>query len=202
MTTTTRDPTLVCNTTPTRYFALTSQVDLLAQVCGGSIRVPRLVLDPDDDETDRPELQSEIGASERFWAKRATGPEAVENWLRLGALRIRTDIVVIDMVIGELERFAELVSRDTQERYGLAAPLGKGEAAVIAIAESRDWIAVMDDREGLRVLQGLSPSTRSMTTTDLLRKAVYDQIIDTGEADVVYEQMLDKGYWGPTSLWT
>ena len=201
MTPTSREIVVICNTTPTRYFALASQLDLLSQICGGAIRVPRLVFDPEDDADDPPEFLSEIGASERYWAKRASTAEAAENWLRLGLLRTRGDLEVIDMSIEELERYAELASQATQSRFRLAAELGRGEAAVMAIAESRDWTAVMDDRDAITVLNQISPGTRTITTRDLLRSAVYDETLDTREADEVYRLMLERGYWGPPGLW-
>ena len=170
-------------------------------ICRGTIRVPRLVFDDEDDLTGPPDLLSEIGASEQYWAKRAQRAEAAEYWLRLGNLRTRSDIHIVDMELTELERYAELVSRNVQRRFRLAAKLGRGEAAVIAIAEEREWVAVIDDWEGRMVLQELSPSTRSITTRDFLRAAVFEQVIDTGAADGIYRAMLEAGYRGPSNLW-
>ncbi len=202
MTTSASGPdTYLCNTTPTRYFALTGHMDLLASICHGTIRVPRLVFDDADDPTGPSDLLSEIGASEQYWAKRSQRTEAAEYWLRLGNLRTRTDIQIVDMEVSELERYAELVSRTVQRRFGLAAQLGRGEAAVIAIAEAREWVAVMDDWEARIVLQELSPSTRSVTTRDFLKAAVFEQVIDTGSADGIYQAMLEAGYRGPPTLW-
>ncbi len=104
------------------------------------------------------------------------------------------------MELTELERYAELVSRNVQQRFRLAAKLGRGEAAVIAIAEEREWVAVIDDWEGRMVLQELSPSTRSITTRDFLRAAVFEQVIDTGAAGRIYRAMLEAGYRGPSNL--
>ena len=63
---------LVCNTTPVRYFALVGQFELLVRILDGEVRVPRQVLDPDEDPDGIESLVSEIAQSERYWAKSVT----------------------------------------------------------------------------------------------------------------------------------
>jgi hypothetical protein len=63
-------------------------------------------------------------------------------------------------------------------------------------------MALMDDREAIAVIHEISPGTQTMTTRDLLRAAVYDETLDTGEADEIYRQFLECGYWGPAGLWS
>src|SRR5712692_5661790 len=92
----------VCNTTPLRYFALVGQLDLLADVLGGRIRVPRQVLDPDEDPDGVSSLLSEVGKSERYWASRSNAADALERWSRLRALRQRSDLEVVDLDEEEL----------------------------------------------------------------------------------------------------
>lgn len=193
---------ILCNTTPTRYFAITDQIDLLIAVCGDTLRVPRSVLDPDEDPDGPADLLSEIGASMRFYAKRAVGAEAIERWFRLNDLRTRSNISVIEMTEQEMERFAELQSREIQRQFGLGARLGRGESAVIAIAEARGWVAAIDDWEAREVLHHVSPGTTMITSREIVRAAVYIGMIDTGEGDTLYQEMLDLGYRGPSNLWS
>jgi predicted nucleic acid-binding protein len=192
---------LVCNTTPVRYFALVGQFDLLVRILGGEVHVPRQVMDPDEDPDGIESLVSEIAQSERYWAKRSVDPEAMQNWDRLRKLRSRHEIRVVDLEGDELGAFSELVSPSYTKSIGLAGPLGSGEAAVIAIAESRSWTAAMDDALARDVLLRRSPGTRVITTWELLRRAVAQQLVDSAEAQLIYDDMLAKGYRGPPGLW-
>jgi predicted nucleic acid-binding protein len=192
---------LVCDTTPVRYFALVGQFAILVRVLGGEVCVPRQVMDPDEDPDGIESLVSEIGQSERYWAKRSVDPEAMQNWDRLRKLRARDDIRVVDLEDEELGAFAEMISPRYTKSIGLAGPLGPGEAAVIAIAESRDWTAAMDDALARQVLLRRSPGTSVVTTRELLRRAVAQGVLDSLGAQLIYDDMLAKGYRGPPSLW-
>jgi predicted nucleic acid-binding protein len=192
---------LVCNTTPVRYFALVGQFDLLVRILNGEVRVPRQVLDPNENPDGIESLVSEIAQSERYWAKRSVDAEAVQNWDRLRKLRSRDDIRVVDLEDDELGAFSEMVSPSYAKSIGLAGALGSGEAAVIAIAESRSWTAVIDDALARDVLLRRSPGTRVITTRELLRRAVAQQLVDSAFAQLIYDDMLAKGYRGPPGLW-
>ncbi len=192
---------LVCNTTPVRYFALVGQFDILVRVLGGEVWVPRQVMDPDEDPDGIESLVSEIARSERYWAKRSVDPEATQNWDRLRKLRARDDIRVVDLEDDELGAFSEMISPRYTNSIGLAGPLGPGEAAVIAIVESRAWTAAMDDALAREVLLRRSPGTGVVTTRGLLRRAVVRGVLESAEAELVYGDMLAKRYRGPPSLW-
>jgi len=192
---------LVCNTTPVRYFALVGQFDILVRVLGGEVWVPRQVMDPDEDPDGIESLVSEIARSERYWAKRSVDPEATQNWDRLRKLRARDDIRVVDLEDDELGAFSEMISPRYTNSIGLAGPLGPGEAAVIAIVESRAWTAAMDDALAREVLLRRSPGTGVVTTRGLLRRAVAQGVLESPGAQLIYDDMLAKGYRGPPSLW-
>jgi predicted nucleic acid-binding protein len=193
--------TLICNTTPVRDFALVDHFDLLVRILGGEVRVPRQVLDPDEDPDGIESLVSEIAQSERYWAKRSVDPEAMQNWDRLRKLRSSGDIRVVDLEDDELVAFSELVSPRYAKTIGLAGALGLGEAAVIAIAECRSWTAVMDDALARGVLLRRSPGTVVVTTRELIRRALGQDLLDSVEAQSLYDHMLARGYRGPPGLW-
>jgi predicted nucleic acid-binding protein len=194
---------IICNTTPVRYFAIVARLDLLARACGGRLTVPRIVFDPDEDPDVRPaSLLSEIGQSERYWAVRSHAEDALEVLSRLRSLRSRQDVDVIDLDDAELASFAEVSRRQFARKIGLAAPLGRGEAAVIAIAENRDWTAVIDDWAGRESLSLRAPGVEVLTTRELLRTAAVDGHVSSSEAEDVYAEMRTKGYRGPEGLWT
>jgi predicted nucleic acid-binding protein len=193
---------LVCNTGPVRYFALVGRFDLLVAVSGGMVTVPRQGLDPDEDPDGVAGLLSEIGESERYWSARSTTSDAMDNWSRLRALRRSSEIEVVDLTEEELVAYTEITSFDFADELDLHAPLGRGESAVIAIAESRGWAAALDDAGARRGVQYRSPATTVSTSRELLRRAVVDDgLLDSAEATIVYDDMRAKGYRGPPSLW-
>jgi predicted nucleic acid-binding protein len=195
------EPT-VCDTTALRYFAIVGQFDLLARVLGGRVSTPRQVFD-DEDDVDTPRaLVSELGASERYHRLRSVrGTEATDKWSRLRALRQRNDIEILDLTDDEESTYVELTSADLARSYGLAGPLGPGEAAVIAIADHRRWRAAIDEYAGRSILNDRSPGHSVVTTRDLVRIAATEGFITSPEAEIVYTDMLADGYHGPQTLW-
>jgi predicted nucleic acid-binding protein len=187
---------------PIRYFAVVGQFDLLVEALGAPVRTPRQVFDPDDQVDTPGSLVSEIGGSERhFRARSGREPGATDKWSRLRLLRKRQDIEVLDLTEDEDDAYTELISPAFTRSRGFAAPLGRGEAAVIAIAESRGYRAVMDDGLARRVINERSPGHDVMTTRDVLRVAASEQLIDSAEAQLVYDDMLAEGYRDPNVLW-
>lgn len=192
----------VCDTTPVRYFAITGQFDLLARVLGGTVQVPRQVLDPAENADGVEALLSELGRSERYWAKRSRDPDAMDCYSRLRALRARSDIRVVDLDPEEELAFAEMIGPSFLRSFGRLGRLGAGEAAVIALVEARGWAAIMDDGAARDVLQHRSPGAIVSTTRDVLRRAVGEELVDSAEATLIYADMLAKGYRGPEDLWS
>jgi predicted nucleic acid-binding protein len=192
----------VCDTTPLRYFAIVGQFNLLAKTLGGTVFTPRQVFD-DQDGVDTPGvLVSELGMSERHYQRRSARgePEATDKWSRLRALRQRDDIEILDLTGDEEGTYAELRSTDLARRYGLATPLGPGEAAVIAIASHRHMRAALDERAGTSILLDRSPGHSVVTTSDLLRAAA-GEFIESPEAEMIYTDILAAGFDGQQSLW-
>jgi predicted nucleic acid-binding protein len=197
------EPT-VCDTTALRHFAIISQFDLLVRTLGGTVRTPRQVFDDEDDVDTPGVLVSELGASERYYRSRSVrDPEATDKWSRLRSLRQRNDIEILDLSNenGEESTYAELTSAGLARRYGLAAPLGPGEAAVIAIATHRRMRAAIDEHAGRSILHDRSPGHSVVTTRDLVRAAAANGFIESPEAEIIYTDMLAEGYRGPQSLW-
>lgn len=196
------DDDVASDTSVLRYFALAKQLDLLKAIFRGRILVPREILDPDDDSVGQAGLRSEIGHTELYWEKRSKEADAADYWARVR--RIRTlmgkGIEIVDLDASEIETAAYLQGRGAATHYGLAAALGAGESAVIALAEHRGWAAAMDEGAGRRVLGLRVPTARTYTCVDLLRAAV-PKLIKKTEASAIYEEMLDRHYRGPASLY-
>jgi hypothetical protein len=193
--------TFVCNTTPIRHFALSGHFGLLVSLLDGIVRTPREVFDPDEDPQGPDPLVSEIGESERYWGYRASSADRTEKWSRLNAIRHRDDVKVIDLDDDELPTFAELQTTEYARTLGFALPLGRGEAAVVAIAESRGFAAVIDDAGGRAAFYDKVPEGTVLTSRELLRAGVGEEMLTSPEADLVYADLLEGGYRGPDSLW-
>jgi predicted nucleic acid-binding protein len=192
-------PDVICNTTPLRHLALAGQLDLLSVVLGGAIKAPRQVFDPDEQPGGPAFRVSEIGESERHFARLADDGEMADSWGRMLELRARTDIEVVDLDEDELAIYAELQTIEFSKTQGF---LGPGESAVIAVAEHRGWAAVMDDALGRRILSERSPASPIATTRGIVRLAVTEfELIDSSEAQILYDTLRAGGYWGPSSLW-
>ena len=94
------------------------------------------------------------------------------------------------------------IQYDTQRRLGLAGRLGPGEAAVMAIAINRNWAAVIDDGSARSALRELSAETQILSCQILLRTAVVAlELIDSAEAQIIYDDLLSGGFRGPDTLW-
>ena len=186
----------ICDTTPVRYFAFTGRLDVLASACGGRILVPRQVWDPDEGVSLPTELLSEIGQSSRHFAARSTDPDAQDRWSALLALRLRNDIEVIDLTDDEAHVFADLTSR----RRGREA-LGRGEAAVIAVAAGRGLAAGLDEGPARSILARRSPDTVIRPIRTILRWAIANRVLSSEEAQALNHEMRVKGYKGPSFIW-
>ena len=195
-------PDTICNTTPLRHLALARRLDLLSAVLGGSIRTPRQVFDNEEDPDGPAFHVSELGRSQRYFAARADDGEMAERWGRLLEMRARTDLEVIDLDEDELAIYAELQTVEFAKAAGLTAALGPGESAVIAIAESRGWAAVLDDGAARAVLAERAPGCEIATTRQVIRLAVTEhELLDSSAAQILYDSIRADGYWGPSSLW-
>lgn len=192
---------IVCNTTPVRYFSFVEQVNLLSRILAGRIRLPREVFDPADDLDGPDALLSEIGKSIVYWRRRGNRGSGFRNYSRLIELRLRTDIEIIDLSPRETTVKAELTAKRAVATYGLRGRLGSGEAAVMAVAESRQWAAVIDDSDARKVLARRCPECVVWTTQELLKRAVAAELVTTPEASSIYDAMLNEGYIGPHDLW-
>lgn len=179
---------------------MVDQFDLLVEAVGGTVSLPREVLDPEEDEDLPGPLLSEIGRSQRHFLRRGDS-EGFEIGHRLRALRARDDIEVLDLTGDELQRKQQLTSRALASEHGLVQKLGAGEASVMAAAEARGCSAAMDDAAARRVLGHIAPQVGIVTSRELL-VSVTDGSLSSAEAQIVYDDMLAAGYRGPPQLFS
>jgi len=189
----------ISDATALRYFALADRTDLLVATAGGKLAVPRQVLDPSEDPNGPEEFLSEIGHSARYFSKRPRrkDPSAMRRYSLLASLRSRVDLEVVDLGPQEQVAYATLMSRHFSREMGLRGTLASGEAAVIAWAERRDCVAVIDEADGRKVLALRAPKVTIATMLDVLKRAVEVSLISEDDARPLYESMREEHYRGP-----
>ncbi len=68
--------------------------------------------------------------------------------------------------------------------------IGSGEASCIALASGNNWIVVSDDKKKVpRMVSEQLGKDRLITTKQLLRKAIDQGVIDSGEAEDIQKEL-------------
>jgi hypothetical protein len=170
-----------------RYFQFVARQDLLVELLGRPLMVPRVVFDPD--EGDVPEVaMTELTRSIRFQrggaadagrlpAARARAATNAERLQAIYEMHARRDVEVVDLEADELDLFARLTSIDGARGLGLRFAIQSGERACVAIALKRGWILATDDQDGLTALEALDPGHAYDRIRRLLHRAASDGAI-------------------------
>lgn len=198
-------PPAIVDTVILRYFLFVDRRDLLRDLLGLPLRVPRIVFDPGE-EANLPEtVMSEVTRSIRVqgnWAKDGKRPRHLRERATQNAERLRQvyalhevgDLQVEDMTDAELLTFARLLSGKQVGQMGLLAPLGPGEAAGVAIAIARAWVFASDDSDALAALEQLSPGHPYERIRKLLQRASNEDRISRKEANEIHHEMIGLGF--------
>ncbi len=117
-------------------------------------------------------------------------------------LGTRKDISIIDLSDTELQVAADLRRMRRERGRDRIPALGRGESAVIAVAEARGWAAGLDETLARRVISRRSPRIRLRAIRDALRWAVANRLIESSEAQRLNSEMRAKGYKGPAFFWS
>ena len=102
-------------------------------------------------------------------------------------LRKIPNVEIVELTSNELEIFLSLVGRSSSES------LGDGEAAVIAVAHSRNCPAALDDRKARAILEARYPGTPAYMSVDLLRSAPVLMRLGTEGTEVAFNHALQIG---------
>lgn len=197
---------VVFDTVVINYFLAVGEIQLLADLWGGSLLVPRAVFDPDEDDAGREEGMSELRRGLHLHGRRCedTGApselrarseralpefEKVPDLFRLGTLR------VVDLSDQELTMYAQLRDSATVRRYGVLVGLGPGEAAVLAICSRRGWLPATDDNDAIRVAERLLPGVKPLRIRALLHLAVDGGLVELNRARTIHETIRDLEFW-------
>lgn len=192
----------VVDTVVLQYFLLVEEQELLLDLLDPPVGVPRIVYDPGDGasaDTAVSELRRSIRYEERL-VDTSADPDRKAATERARRLRrvdqmIGNRIQVLDMTGPELDAFQGFTADEPDERFGLFAPLGAGEAACIAIALERGHVMATDDSDALRVLHQLRPGHPYERIRRLLMRAGEEGVISHDRGNDIHQRMRDVGFW-------
>ncbi len=196
---------VIWDTTAPRHLSVAGRMDVLVGPLG--LHVPRDVANPADPFEEellsgpRHTLSEIAHAEARFRARHRDSPsrddfEAAEQ---LAAFRRSPDLRVIDLDDSERDDAEVFSSLAFAERHDLVAPLGKGEAAVLALASSRGCRAGLDETVARQVARELDVTV--VTTRQWLREQVEGLRLSKAEANTLYEELRIGGFRAKENLY-
>ena len=196
----------VVDTVVLNYFLLADRQDLLIELLGKPIYVPRVVFDPDEEITVQPKAMSELSRGidrYRRLGEDTSRPveeqeEATSKSKQLSAIRRLVssgEVVIVDMNEAERVTFASLMSPDNLGDFGLTFLLGAGEAACVSIALNRELALSTHDKDAIVALENLSPSHPVERVRGMLVRAANQQRVTEQDANLIHAQMRDSGFW-------
>jgi predicted nucleic acid-binding protein len=191
------------------YFLMVDEAELLLDLLGDPIAVPRIVFDPDEpegvDDDTRCEISRSIGYHRRL-SRDPTRDEAAQQTAGRSADRIatmtqlheRARVVVINLTADELELVGRLTSRETCSQFGLRFPLDAGEAACLALATARNLTLATDHSDALTALKKVSENHPYQRIRRLLIAAGQRGLRTEAEANEIHSEMRRLGFWDTT----
>lgn len=199
-------PTSVVDTVVLRYFLLVDESDMLVDLLGAPLGVPRIIFDPEEDPATPDDARSEITRSISYQNRASRDPardqiaqaEAAQHAGRLRTIETMHragQTAVIDLFDEERDLFARLTSPTTCKAFGLRFPLDPGEAACLAVAVSRDLVLATDDADALSALDRHRPGHRYERIRRLLIRAAESGLCTTARANEIHAEMRQAGFW-------
>lgn len=199
-------PRTVADTVVLRYFYVVGQADLLFELLGEPVVVPRVVFDPDEEENTPEVSMSEIsrsiyvqriksGDKRRDTNERQLAEAHVVQLEQVAAHHSAGRITVTDLTDTETALFAKLASRGDPLKVGLPFALDAGEAACVALAVERKLVLATDDSDGLTAFRSLRPKGKYERIRKMLKRAGESDLVDRAEANEIHQAMRDAGFW-------
>jgi predicted nucleic acid-binding protein len=205
------EPPVVCDTVVVNYFLAIGRFDLLADVLGGVVRVPTAVFDPEEDPNLSDSALSELRRGARLHERRAQdvklprtlrdkSASMLPHFLKLDEYCVGGSLVAIPLAAAELNRYAQIRDRRYVRQFGVKAELGRGEAAMLAVASARSWRYATDDDDAIKVGSALMPDVKPWRIRGLLRECVAQRLCSSDEAQQAHREMVAYGFWDRDEL--
>jgi hypothetical protein len=188
-----------------RYFLLVDRTELLLNLVGSPLGVPRVVFDPDEGDIP-PDAMSEMTRAiydQRRRAEdllqpddiRAAANKAMQRLHAIHSLNGIGHIETLDMTDAERTTFASLTSPHGAATADLMFPLAAGEAATVAISIGRGLVCATDDSDALHALEVLAPGHPYERIRKLLQRAATAGLISEATANEIHSEMRRAGFW-------
>jgi hypothetical protein len=202
-------PETVADTVILRYFLFVQEAQLLLDLVGRPLAVPRIVYDPDEGAEIPEGARSEITRSieyQRGVGTDKTRDETVRMQARINAQRLQSisdlhtagALMTIDLLPGELRLVSSLTSPSGCKAFNLKFPLGAGEAACLAVAVERDLVLATDDTDALKALASIPGTRPYQRIRKLLTAAATNGRISRERANTIHAEMRRLGFWDTT----
>lgn len=202
---------VICDTVVVNYFVAVGRFELLADVLGGTVRVPTAVFDPHEDPGLADEALSELRRGLALHERRASDVKvprsvrersagALPHFRQLDDHAAAGTLEAISPTGAELAVYAELRDSARVRRFGVRAALGRGEAAMLAIASSRGLPYATDDNDAIEVGKVLLPGVSPWRIRGLLIESVGRRLCSRAEAKEAHHQMVAFGFWDRDEL--
>jgi hypothetical protein len=198
---------VIVDTVVVNYFTAAGRFLLLSEILGGSVCVPTVVYDPMDDEIleDAGPI-SELEQGKRLHRRRSTdmavsyrarerSKAALPHFEALSDHVAQGKLVPLELTDGELQIYSQLREKNYVKRYDRVVGLGRGEAAALAIAETRSMRLSTDDADGIHVAQRRNPRLEPLRIRRLLLIGVEHNIVGLSEARSIHLSMVGAGFW-------
>lgn len=203
-------PDSVVDTVVLMYFLMVDEVELLFELLGEPIAVPRIVFDPDEPEALTDDGRSEIARSIQYHRRvsddaardsdtQANAARSADRLSTVNSLHERGRVTVLDLTTDELRLLGQLTSKESCGDFGLRFPLDAGEAACLALAVTRDLVLATDDGDALTALETYSAGHRYERIRRLLTTAAENGLRTESEANEIHSEMRRLGFWDATA---
>jgi hypothetical protein len=202
-------PKTAVDTVILMYFLFVQEAELLFDLVGRPIAVPRIVYDPDEGALVPNAARSEITRSIEYQsgiAKDRDRDEAARTRAQANAERLQSirdlhtagEVMTIDLLPGELKLVSSLTSPSGCKAFNLKFPLDAGEAACLAVSVKRDLVLATDDNDALKALASIPGKHPYERIRKLLITAAKSGRISRERANAIHTEMRQLGFWDGT----
>lgn len=202
-------PKTVVDTGILMYFLFVQEAELLLDLIGRPVAVPRIVYDPDEGAAIPRRARSEITRSIEYQqgiAMDRARDEAVCRQARANAERLQSirdlhtagALTTVDLQPDELRMLSSLTSPSGCKAFNLRFPLGAGEAACLAVSVKRNLVFATDDNDALKALASIPSPHRYQRIRKLLMTAASTGRISRERANAIHAEMRRLGFWDRT----
>jgi hypothetical protein len=199
-------PETVVDTVVLMYFLYAGDVELLLELLGRPIAVPRIVYDPDEGIDTPKAARSEITKSIEYQldvahdgardvAPRKQAKVTAERLRAVRRLHEKGAVRTVDLLPDELRLVSGLTSPSGCRAFNINHPLHAGEAACLAVAVQRGLVLATDDGDAIKALGSIARAPAYRRIRGLLITAADTGRISRDKANAIHREMRRLSFW-------